>query len=309
MNEEKQQTVLIAGGTGLLGRHLSEMLKDEGFRVIHLSRHQNLQARFPAYRWDLDAGHIDEEALEQADHIINLAGAGVADKRWTPARKRLIIDSRIESTKLLKRYIEKHGPGNFKSFTAASAIGFYGNRGEELLTEESAPGKGFLPEVCTAWEAASGEIEKLGLRTSIVRIGIVLSMKGGALPQMLMPFRFLVGTRFGSGRQWYSWIHIDDISRIFCEAIKNEKLSGIYNGVAPHPVRNRDFVATIRRALERPALLLPVPAWLLRLALGEMADAVLDSTRVSAEKLTKSGFEFEHPLLLPALQDLWTRRV
>lgn len=292
-----------------MGRHLSEMFTEEGFRVIHLSRHRKLEARFPAWQWDIDAGHIDDEALEQADHIINLAGAGVADKRWTPARKKLIIDSRIKSTRLLRQYIEKHGPGNFKSFTAASAIGFYGNRGEELLTEESAPGSGFLPEVCTAWEAASSEIEKLGHRTTIVRIGIVLSMKGGALPQLLLPFRFLMGTWFGSGRQWYSWIHIDDLCRIFCEAIKNEKLSGIYNGVAPHPVRNRDFVATLRRALERPALLLPVPSFLLRLPLGEMADAILDSTRVSSDKLTTGGFDFEHPLLLPALQDLWTRRV
>ncbi len=309
MNEEKRSTVLIAGGTGLLGRHLSELLTDEGFRVIHLSRHRNPESRFPAFQWDIAGGHIDDEAIGQADHIVNLAGAGVADKRWTPARKKLITDSRINSTRLLQRYIEKHGPGNFKSFTAASAIGYYGNRGEELLTEESGPGKGFLPEVCTAWEEASGEIAKLGLRTTIVRIGIVLSMRGGALPQLLLPFRFMVGTWFGPGRQWYSWIHIDDLSRIFCEAIKNEKLSGIYNGVAPHPTRNRDLVATLRLALERPALLLPVPAVLLRIALGEMADAILDSTRVSAGKLTATGFAFQHPSLLPALRNLWARRV
>ncbi len=309
MNEEKQHTVLIAGGTGLVGRHLSALLSGEGYRVLHLSRRQNLQARYPAYRWDPAAGFIDDAAMEQAGHLINLAGAGVADKRWSKARKKLIAESRIQSTKLLRQYIEKHGPSNFKSFTAASAIGFYGNRGEELLREDASPGSGFLPTVCTAWEAASNEMAALGLRTTIVRIGIVLSVKGGALPQMLLPFRFLVGTWFGSGRQWYSWIHIEDLCRIFAQAVKNESLRGTYNAVAPHPVRNREFVVKLRLALDRPALLLPVPAPLLRLALGQMAAVVLDSTRVSAGKLLATGFEFRHPELLPALQDLWKRRV
>lgn len=309
MKQEKQRTVLIAGGTGLLGRHLSGLLADEGFSVIHLSRKPNMLAQYPAYRWDVSTGYIDDEALERAGHIVNLAGAGVADQRWTPARKQLIHDSRVNSTRLLRQYLEKHGIGNFCSYAAASAIGYYGNRGEEWLAETSMPGDGFLPQVCKAWEQASGEIASLGLRTTIVRIGLVLSMKGGALPPLLLPFRFLVGTYFGSGRQWYSWIHIDDICNIFLEAIKNESMEGIYNGVAPNPVRNCQFVATARQALERPALLMPVPEPALRLVLGEMANAVLDSTRVSAEKLQSSGFAFRHEQLLPALQDLLRRRV
>ncbi len=302
-------TILIAGGTGLIGSRLSELLAEQGFQVHHLSRRPRPDAQWKTWQWNPAKGEIDPQALEAADYVVNLAGAGVADERWTPQRKKLILDSRIQSAEVLRKAMQQVGIAQFKGYIAASAIGYYGNRGDEWLTEESPPGKGFLPDTCVQWEMATEKVAALGVRTVTIRIGLVLSMKGGALPQLLLPMRFLLGTWFGDGRQWYSWIHIDDICGLFIKGIQQASWEGIYNGVAPHPVRNKSFVIGLREALERPALLLPVPAFALRLALGEMADAVLDSTRVSAQKALDSGYSFQHPELVPAIRDLWTRRI
>ena len=301
--------ILIAGGTGLVGIRLSQMLKEKGHEVFHLSRRENLQAEFPAYKWDLDKKYIDEKALEKADYIINLAGAGVADARWTAARKKLIISSRVDSALLLKSFIEnKKTPA--RAYLSASAIGFYGNRGNQLLKESDPPGQeGFLPESVIAWEKAIEEVAATGIRTVIFRIGIVLSTKGGALEKMLLPFKFFNGTYFGDGSMYYSWIHIDDMARMFVEAIENESLSGHYNGVAPHPATNKEIILACKKALGKPAILMPAPAIALRTAMGEMADMILDSAKVSSEKIEQAGFQFQFPEILPAIKDLLKRKL
>lgn len=302
-------TILIAGGSGLVGMHLSQMLQTAGYKVLHLSRKRNLDAKFPAFAWDLEKMTIEQEAVDLADFIINLAGAGIADERWTDERKRLIISSRVDSTLLLKDAIERR-PAPLKAFISASAVGFYGSRGDNLMTEEDPAGKdSFLAESVSAWEQAVEKIAATGLRTVAIRIGVVLSLQGGALEKMLIPFKFFNATYFGDGQQWMSWIHLDDICRMFIEAIENEQFSGIYNGVAPHPFRNKDLIAELKNAVGKPAIMLPAPEFVLRAAMGEMADVVFDSTRVSSKKLEATGFQFLFPDLLPALRDLLRRKI
>jgi len=301
--------ILIAGGSGLVGTHLSQMLQAAGHTVLHLSRKRNLKARFPAYAWNLEKKTIEQEAVDQADFIVNLAGAGIADERWTDERKRLIISSRVDSTLLLKAAIERR-PTPLKAFISASAVGFYGSRGDNLMAEEDPAGKdSFLAESVSAWEQAVEKIAATGLRTVIIRIGVVLSSQGGALEKMLIPFKFFNATYFGDGQQWMSWIHLDDICRIFIEAIDNEQFSGVYNGVAPHPFRNKDLIAELKIAVGKPAIMLPAPEFVLRAAMGEMADVVFDSTRVSSKKIEATGFKFLFPDLQPALRDLLRRKI
>lgn len=302
-------TILIAGGTGLLGARLSHLLKEKGHTVLHLSRTKNLGAEFPAYHWDLERQAIDAEALDRADHLINLAGAGIADKRWADERKKLIISSRVDAANLLRKAIEEKRT-KAKSYISASAIGYYGNRGDQLLSETDPPGgEGFLPESVVAWEKAIGGVASTGIRTVAFRIGIILSTRGGALEKMLLPFKFFSGTYFGDGKMYYSWVHIDDMARMFIYAIENEKMSGTYNGVAPHPATNKEIIVACKRALGKFALIAPAPAAALRLAMGEMADMILDSARVSSARIEEAGFKFHFPELLPALKDLLARKI
>lgn len=302
-------TVLIAGGTGLIGSRLSRLLREAGHDVLHLSRERNLDAAFPAYGWNLQEGQIDEEALQKATHIINLAGAGIADKPWTEKRKREIIDSRVTSNRLIKTYLERE-EFDIKAYISGSAMGYYGDQGDKVLHEDTSPTKeGFLSQSVIQWEQAIKSIAATGIRTVTFRIGLVLSTQGGALEKILMPFNFRLGTYFGSGKQWYSWIHIDDLCRMFIHAVEKEKMAGIFNAVAPSPERNRAFTAQIAEALDKKALILPAPTFALRLAMGEMADAVLTSARVSADKIRKEGFTFQFPELIPAVQDLVRRKI
>ncbi len=301
-------TVLIAGGTGLIGSRLSELLSEKGYRVLHLSRTRNLEARYPAYAWDLQKMEVEEEAIRQADYVINLAGAGVADKPWTDARKKVIIQSRVKANELLLKAFDdfNHQP---KAFLPASAMGYYGDSGDDWVDEESGPGSGFLSESVQLWEKPIKNAINSDLRTVAFRIGLVLSTQGGAFPKMRLPFLFFIGAYFGNGRQWYSWIHIDDLCRMFIHAIENEQLKGIYNAVGSQPLRNKDFTDRLGKALGRPFLLLPAPVFILRLFLGELADTVLISTRVSNEKIRKAGFSFEFEDLQKSVKDLRTRKV
>lgn len=300
--------VLIGGGTGLIGRHLSEVLAREGYEVNHLSRQARPGAKFKTYQWDVKAQTIDDAAITGVDYVINLAGAGIADARWTERRKRLIIDSRTESTRLLKDSFARldHYP---RAYLSASAIGYYGDRGSDWLHEDDPPGQGFLSKSCILWENAISEVAQVVPRTFVLRTGIVLSTRGGALEKMLLPLKGFLSTYFGSGEQYYSWIHIDDICQAYLHALRDESLSGIYNGVAPEPVTNKQLAKALPTAADKPALVVPAPALALKLALGEMSHTVLDSTRCSADKLTAAGFDFAHPELTPALTDLLRRGV
>jgi len=302
-------TILIAGGTGLIGQRLSRLLTKQNYTVLHLSRSRDLNAEFPAYQWNLQQGTIDEEALAKADVVINLAGAGVADKRWSDQRKRLIMDSRINGNLLLKDQFEQMDNPP-KAYLSASAIGYYGDRDDAYLSENDPPGaKGFLPKSVVAWENAIAKVAATGVRTVVFRTGIVLSTQGGALEKMLLPLQALMASYFGNGQQWYSWIHIDDLCQMYIRAIEDENMRGTFNAVAPNPVTNKTLTKELVRASGKPAVLVPAPTFALRLVFGEMADAILDSTKVSADKIQQAGFVFEFPELYPALQDLLQRKI
>ena len=296
-------TVLIGGGTGLIGTRLSQLLKEKGYKVGHLSRKARPDAEFPAYQWNVETGVIDEAAVAQADYIINLAGAGIADRPWTQKRKAIIISSRVKSAALLAETFKKNGQLP-KAYVSSSAIGYYGDRGNEWMAEDALPGNGFLSESTQAWENSIKGVAESGVRTVGLRIGIVLSTEGGALEKMLIPFRFYTGTYFGDGEQWYSWIHIDDIARMFIHALETDTMEGFYNGVSPSPVTNKRLVTEMKAAIGSPALIMPAPAIALRLAMGEMADAVLDSTRVLADKIQGTGFRYTYPTVDKALTAL-----
>ncbi len=298
------QKVLITGGTGLIGSRLTEMLLEKGYEVAYLSRGQAEATRVKAYRWDLEKGYLDEEAIRAADCIIHLAGAGVADERWTTRRKKEILESRTRSSRLLYEGLQRT-PNGVKTFLSASAIGIYGgDRGEELLTETSAPGNDFLAEVTKAWEGAVQPVAGLGIRTVLLRIGIVLSDKGGALVKMAQPVRLGAGSPLGSGKQWVSWIHVDDLCRLFLYCLENPHVQGPYNAVAPEPATNEELTKQIAEVLGKPLFMPNVPAFALKLAVGEMAATVLGSAKVSSQKITQAGFTYGFPGLVPALRDL-----
>ena len=295
-------TVLLAGGTGLIGSRLSDMLRAKGYTVRILTRSPQNEEQFA---WDPASGTIDIAALRGADTVINLAGAGIADKRWTPERKRLIVDSRVKSARTLRNAFLQTGIRP-QLYLSASAIGYYGNSGERLMSESDAPVEsGFLVDSCRQWEAAAGEIAALGIRTAILRIGVVLAKEGGALAEFIKPLLFGIGGYFADGQAWYSWVHRDDVCRMFVYAIENQNFTGVYNAVAPHPVRNKELVKAIAKAMHQPVLMVPGPALALRLALGEMAAVILNSNRISAEKALEAEFEFQYPKLEEALEAIF----
>lgn len=296
--------VLIAGGTGLVGTQLSKLLSEQGFQVRHLSRNARPDATYPAFAWDVDKGSLDPLALEGVEYIINLAGAGVADKPWTQARKLLIINSRVKSNQLLKRHILAMSQPP-KAFVSSAAVGYYGdNPSDQWIGEDAPPGTGFLSESCIAWEASIRSLIETGVRIVGLRIGIVLSTNGGALPKMTQPMKFGLAPYFGSGNTWYPWIHIDDLCRMFLFALQDTDMSGFFNAVAPNPVRNRELIKKASSVFARRTISIPAPALALRAVLGELADAILTGVRASSAKIQREGFDFEHPNLEEALRSL-----
>lgn len=296
-------TILIAGGTGLIGTRLSVLLREKGYKIHLLTRHPKGDGQFA---WDPIKGTIDNAALSGVDAIVNLTGAGIAEKRWTQARKQELIESRVQSAAVLGQAIATLGQGP-KVYVSAAAIGYYGDTGEQVCREEDPPGKeGFLPECCIAWEKAAHSVSRPGLRTVVLRIGIVLAKEGGALKEIINPLHFGLGTYFGDGRAWYSWIHRDDVCRQIIWAIEQETVSGTFNAVAPNPVRNKTLIAMTAKAMGHWAVLSPVPAFALRLLFGQMADTILGSTKVSAEKIEKAGFQYQYPELEQALRAIFS---
>ncbi|WP_424962924.1 TIGR01777 family oxidoreductase [Ekhidna sp.] len=296
------KTVLITGGTGLVGTELSRLLTSSGYKVTHLSRNPT-QKHYQTFYWDVKKGEIDDEAITSADVIIHLAGAGVSDKRWSDAWKKEIYDSRIDSTKLLREKVEKLNPG-LKHFISASAIGYYGwDTGERLVDETTEKGDGFLADVVDDWEKEVDRFVNLNVKTSKVRIGIVLSEKGGALVEMAKPIKFGVGAPLGSGKQYMSWIHINDLCGIFSHVLQNDK-EGTFNGVAPNPKTNKVFTKSVASQLGKPLWLPNVPKFALRLIVGEMSDILVGGNRVSSKKIEDTGFNFQFAALDDALQDL-----
>jgi uncharacterized protein (TIGR01777 family) len=292
--------ILISGGSGLIGTATSAALQGDGHSVIRLVR-PGKGANAGDVQWDPMRATVDVAGLEGLDVVIHLSGAGIADGRWTEARKQILRSSRIDTTRVLVDSLSrlKQKP---RVLIVASAIGYYGNRGDEILTESSAIGTDFLALLCRDWEAEASRAAAMGIRTVMLRFGVVLSGKGGALPKMLTPFNLGVGGRLGSGQQWMSWIAIEDVLGIIRHAIAHEQVSGPVNLVAPNPVRNEEFTRLLAGMLHRPAIF-PAPAFVLRLAMGEMADAVLlSSDRVKPEKMLAAGYKFRFEILEPALR-------
>ncbi|OKL39215.1 TIGR01777 family oxidoreductase [Pontibacter flavimaris] len=298
--------ILITGGSGLVGMRLSELLIDQGYEVAHLSRKPDKVSSYKTFKWDVKNGYIDESALTYADYIVNLAGASIAAEKWTDERKKEILKSRVDSTNLLHKCLGRP-EHHVKGFISASAIGIYGDAGDQLMSEESTYGDDFLAEVCKAWEAAAWQMRDLGLRTVILRLGIVLSPKGGALPQIARPVKMMAGAPLGTGRQYMSWIHIDDLCRLFIRAIEDTQLEGVYNAVAPHPVTNKEFTQELAEAMNKPLVLPKVPAFAINLMMGEMSEVVLASQRVSANKVLQTGFTFEYNYLEDALESFYEK--
>ncbi|MBD1398395.1 TIGR01777 family protein [Pontibacter sp. JH31] len=296
--------ILITGGSGLIGSRLSEMLIDQGYEVAHLSRSPDKFSHYKSFRWDVKEPYLDENAITYADYIIHLAGAGLADEKWTNARKKEILRSRVDSTQLLLDSLRKCDH-HVKGFISASGVGIYGDAGDQLMSEESTYGEDFLAEVCKAWEASVWQIKDLGIRTVIMRTGIVLSDKGGALPQMARPVKLMAGAPLGSGRQYMSWIHIDDLCRLYIRAIEDTHFEGVYNAVAPHPVTNKEFTKELAESMHRPLVLPKVPSFALNLMLGEMSEVVLTGQRVSANKVMHTGFTYEYNYLEEALESFY----
>ncbi len=295
--------IALTGATGFVGRRLIARLQGGGHELYVLSRREpaDLPDGVRFHQWNALKEHPPLDALEGAGAVIHLAGEPVA-QRWTPRAKLRIQASRVEGTNALTAAIARltHKP---KTLLAASAIGYYGNRGEELLNENSPPGSGFLPETSVRWEAASDKAAQLGMRVVKFRIGLVLGAEGGALKKMLPPFRLGLGGRLGSGRQWMSWIHVEDLAGMILFALQREDIRGVMNATSPNPVRNAAFTHALGSALKRPTVF-PVPAFALKLLLGEMSELLLDSQRVEPAAALRSAFSFQFPSLASALQDI-----
>lgn len=292
--------ILISGSTGLIGRRLVEELQREGHAVVRLVRRSS-PAPEDKVVWSPETGRIESGSLDGLDAVIHLAGEGIASGRWTSERKKRIRDSRVVGTRHLAEALAKL-PSPPRVLVSSSAIGYYGDRGDVLLDESQPPGADFLAEVCQAWEAAAQPAALAGIRVAQLRTGLVLDGKGGALARIKIPFLLGVGGRLGDGRQYMSWISLDDVVGAFLHILKTPSLSGPVNGVAPSPVTNAEFTASLGRSLHRPTIF-PLPKFAGRLLMGEMAEALLfSSQRVTPQRLLASGYRFRHPDLDSALR-------
>ena len=291
--------ILISGGTGLIGLKLTSYLEGRGYEVAWLSR--RVQSR-KSFLWNVEKGQIDKQSVEWADAIIHLAGAGVADGRWTAERKRMILESRTKSTSLLYQAIAE-AQKKPDTFVSASAIGFYGfNTGTNLLTEDFPQGTDFLADVVQRWENEVLKMNSLQLRTVLLRIGIVLDAAGGALPEIL---KAPIAAPLGSGDQWMSWIHVDDLVRMFVFALEKTTLQGIFNAVGPSPATNQALTKAAAKTIGKTYMGIGVPALVLKMLLGEMSEMVLGGNRVSSNKIQKAGFSFNFPKLSDALANIY----
>ncbi|MEZ5332664.1 MAG: TIGR01777 family oxidoreductase [Thermoanaerobaculia bacterium] len=298
--------VVITGGSGLIGRALAAELAGAGHEVGVTSRHpdgvRDLPAGVELAQWDTASAERLASLIDGVDAVVHLVGESLADGRWTEERKRRILESRVRSTTAVAAALAAAGsrPG---VLVQASGVGYYGARGEEEITEASSAGEGFLADICRTWEESGAAVEELGVRRVVVRTGIVLSTDGGALPKMALPFKLFAGGPVAGGRQWMSWIHLDDEVGAIRFLLEDPTAADVYNLTAPTPERNRDFSAALGRALHRPSLA-PVPGFALRLLYGEMSQLLTHGQRVLPRRLLEAGYTFRHPAVREALEDL-----
>ncbi len=301
------KTILITGGTGFVGKGLVKLLLKKGYLINLLVRdmHEGMEApNLRMFKWDVYKGEIDHSCIENADAIIHLAGEDIAAKRWTDERKKQIVDSRTQSIRMIYDLLRKN-KNQVNHIISASAVGYYGDRANELLTEESLPSKDFLAETCIAWEEAVDEGHKLGLRIAKLRSGIILAKNGGVLPQMNKPMQFGFGVIPGSGEQWVPWIHYLDALNVYAYALENESLKGVYNMVAPGAVTLEEMMRNMATAMNKTPVFVHTPEFALKVAIGEMSLMALESTRVSSEKLVNSGYKFKYPSINEAMEEIY----
>lgn len=298
--------ILIAGGSGLIGSRLKQIAQDKGHEVAILSRTKSQKPG--VFHWDVAQQKIDPQALQFADTLVNLAGANLGDKKWTASRKEEILQSRLQATRFLFESVQQHKP-DLKTYVGASAIGYYGAiTSEKIYTEADAPATDFLGTTCARWEEQASAFAKAGIRSAIVRIGVVLSTQGGALPEMLATTNKGLGAPLGSGKQYMPWVHIDDVCRIFLHAIENPSVQGTFNGVAPQHINNADFSRQLAEVLNKPFFLPKVPAFALKMMFGQKTALFLEGSRIASEKITQTGFQFRFPNLKTALDDLLKKK-
>ncbi len=299
--------IILTGGTGFVGASLQSALSQQGHQVDVLTRRHGQptleKSGIRFVHWDPMKGGAWQESLKDADACINLAGESIAAKRWTKAQKMRVIESRCDATQALVHAIYRLQKKP-KVLINASAVGFYGPHGDEIVTEKDGPGKDFLAQTCKAWEAHAIRAQDFGLRVVRLRIGIVLEKGGGALAKMIPPFRFFIGGPLGNGRQWMSWIHREDIIGLILWALENSQVSGALNATAPNPMTMKEFAAILGQVMRRPSFA-AVPAFVLKLLLGEMSDLLLNGQRVIPEKALQLGYQFKYPSLEPALSSIF----
>lgn len=299
--------VLITGGSGLIGQHLSKMLVQRGYEVNILSRSVQIQADVNTYLWDYRSKKIDAEALAGVDYIIHLAGANVGEKRWTASRKQQILDSRVGSAEFLLEQIKAQGI-SLKGFISASAVGYYGTATtQNIYVEDDAPATDFLGQICFSWEQVADKFETIGARTVKIRTGLVLDRNGGALKKMAASFQFRTQIVLGSGLQYLPWIHIDDLCAVYIRALEDAEMSGSYNAVAPEHITYQDFATQLSVHFPKPLLTLRMPAFVLKALMGQMSEILLEGSRISCQKLEETGFQFSYASLKEALDQLWKK--
>jgi uncharacterized protein (TIGR01777 family) len=303
-DELNMKKVLITGGSGMIGLKLSEMLLEKGYKVIWLSRERYIKAEIPRYRWDYRKGEIDIEALEQADVVVHLAGSNLGDDSWTRRKKQKIVESRVLTTKLL---LDTYKSLNKKpdAFISASAVGYYGMHSDDnIYNEEDQPARNdFLSRTCKKWESATFQFqEELGVRTVALRTSFVISKESEAFKKMVLPTRFGLGAPMGSGKQYMSWIHLNDLCNLYIKSIEDDMMSGIYNAAAPQHTTNKELMRSIAKELKRPFIIPRIPSFLMKLIMGESAGMVLEGSRVSSQKAIDSGFKFQYPSIKEAIQ-------
>jgi len=301
------KNILITGGSGMIGERLTDQLLQRGYHVSHLGRTKS-NGKVATYVWNIDRNYIDPDALRNVDAIVHLAGANIGEKRWTRKRKKKILDSRIDTTRLLYNELKK-GPHSVKTIVCAAGSSYYGlDNGGKAAEEDDKPGDDFLAIVCQLWERELNKFGELALRVVKLRAAIVLSPKGGALKKMKKPIELYAGAVLASGSQFMTWIHIDDHCGIIIKALEDPSMEGAYNSGSPNPVTNEQFTKEMASVLHRPIILPHAPAFILRMVFGEMASLVLNGIRLSPEKIIRAGYTFKFLRIREALVDLLAKK-
>ena len=299
---------VVITGTGTIAQELAFILDAKGYRVSFLSTSRSYFNKFPCFNWNVDNETIDPEALKEAEYIIHLAGAGIADKKWSNSRKKELIDSRVKSVELLHRTI-KQNDIHLKAFITASGSNYYGlSSSDQIISENDPHGDDFIGNLCNDWESAAYEFEEYGSRVVALRTGVVLSKTGGALERLRKLVKNFLGAPIGNGKQIMPWIHIDDLCQMYLHTVENDNVSGSYNAVADQKVYNKYFMHSLGRVMKRPILPIPVPKFVMKMMFGEMAGLLINGYHLSNDKIKETGFNFKYKCLLPAMEDLLSNK-